>query len=293
MSTRHGRSRRRSRTLFVSDLHLGSRHCRAEAFLAFIETQRPDQIYLVGDIIDGWRLRQRWHWTPTYSRVISKLLDLADEGVQIYYAAGNHDEFLRPFLRDFRVFELADEFIHEAVDGRRMLVVHGDKFDVVEKHSAWLSWVGAVAYDTLMSVQSGVNAARRLLGCEPVQFCGWVKRQVKSAVTFVSDFRNRLAHYARDNGCQGVVCGHIHTPQREEIDGIAYFNTGDWVENCTALVEFSDGSWELQHLPWSQSDVCRVEWPRPARLPDDELAPDFLPAREPIAQEADAVFAAT
>ncbi len=258
MSYRQGRPRR-VRSLFVSDVHLGSRFAHAEAFLRFLESQEPESLYIVGDFIDGWRLRQRWHWQPIYNRILHRLWELGEAGTLIRYAPGNHDNFLRHFLLDFGFLEIQDEFIHQAVDGRRFVVLHGDQFDNVELCAQWLSVVGAWGYDSLMWFNGQVNACRKWLGLAPWQFSSTVKKSVKTVVNFVSNFEARLAEHARSTGCHGVICGHVHMPLCVNREGIAYFNTGDWVENCTALAEYTDGSWELMHLPLTDDEVCQVE----------------------------------
>lgn len=250
--------RRRVRSVFLSDTHLGCRYSQAESLLAFLNQIEPDYLYLVGDILDGWRLQRRWHWQPTYNRILTRLLALGQAGTQVRYTPGNHDAFLRDFLHDFGFLEIADEFIHYTADERRLLVLHGDRFDNVEIRAQWLSVVGAVAYDSLMWANCQVNRVRGWLGQESVQMAAYVKRRVKRAVTFVSHFEERLARHARESHCDGVVCGHVHTPTVAEQHGLVYFNTGDWVENRSALVEYRDGRLELVHLPASAGEMCAV-----------------------------------
>jgi UDP-2,3-diacylglucosamine pyrophosphatase LpxH len=259
---------RRVRSVFLSDTHLGCRYAQAESLLDFLLQIQPDYLYLVGDIIDGWRLAKSWHWRPAFTRVLGRLIALGQAGTQVRYAPGNHDAFLRDFLHDFGLLDIADEFVHYTADERRLLVLHGDRFDTVEIRAQWLSVVGAAAYDTLMWSNCQVNRLRRLAGYEPSHFSGWVKRRVKRAVRFVSHFEERLARHGREMHCDGVVCGHVHTPQVANYAGLAYFNTGDWVENRSALIEWNDGSLELVHLPGSGSEVCAV--PRPPRVMTQE-----------------------
>jgi UDP-2,3-diacylglucosamine pyrophosphatase LpxH len=247
-------------------------------------------MYLVGDIIDGWRLAKRWHWRPAFSRVLGRLIALGQSGTQVRYTPGNHDAFLREFLHDFGFLEIADEFVHYTADERRLLVLHGDRFDTVEIRAQWLSVVGAAAYDTLMWTNCLVNRLRWLAGYEPCQFSGWVKRRVKRAVRFVSHFEERLAQHGREMHCDGVVCGHVHTPQVASYEGLSYFNTGDWVENRTALVEWNDGSLELLHLPATGAEVCAVPVAMPLepavtdevllglRQPGPTLVPECVPS---------------
>lgn len=237
--------RRRVRSLFISDLHLGSRFAQAEAFLTFLEAYQPEYLYIVGDFVDGWSLQRSWRWSPVNTRIVQHLLAWAWAGVTIRYAPGNHDEFLRSFFRDFIWFEVADEFIHESADGRRFVVIHGDQFDDVEANAAWLSKLGSLGYDLLLAVDRFLNDIRRWLGWRRWRLSGGVKVRIKRVVTFLSGFEERLLEHARLKDCQGVICGHIHTPATATRGAIAYCNTGDWVENCSALLEFDDGELRL------------------------------------------------
>jgi UDP-2,3-diacylglucosamine pyrophosphatase LpxH len=196
---------------------------------------------------------------PVYNQILRRLLQLAEQGTLLRYAPGNHDDFLRHFLLDFGFIEIQDEFIHQAIDGRRLLVLHGDRFDDVELQARWLSVCGAFAYDGLMWVNGLVNCCRGWFGQKPWPFSASVKKWVKQGVTFVSNFERRLAEHALQSQCQGVICGHVHTPAERVTDGVTYFNTGDWVENCTALAEYTDGSWELIHLPIDPGETCAVD----------------------------------
>lgn len=243
-----GRPRRRVRSVFLSDTHLGCHYSQAEALLAFLERHEPEYLYLVGDIVDGWRLRKSWHWTPVYNKILKRLFELGNHGTIVRYTPGNHDNFLRHFLADFGFVHVADQFLHTTTDGDRYLVLHGDQFDNVEIRAQWLSVVGSVAYDSLMWLSNRVDRARRLVGLEPCYLSSSVKRRVKQAVKFVSSFEERLAAAAREHDCQGVICGHVHTPTATRWHGVNYFNTGDWVENRSALMEYTDGSLEVLHL---------------------------------------------
>ncbi|QDT69715.1 UDP-2,3-diacylglucosamine hydrolase [Planctomycetes bacterium MalM25] len=232
------------RTLFISDIHLGCRHSQAGPLLELLEQYEPEQIYIVGDFIDGWKLRNRWRWLPVYDQVLRRLMELKRQGTQLFYTPGNHDNFLRGFLANFGVIDIQDRFVHTAADGRRYVVMHGDQFDKVEQEKQWLSLVGSYAYDVLLTANWMGN---RLRGKKhnPYAFCAGVKARVKKLVTHVSDFQQQLLQSAHDSDCDGVICGHIHVPRIEELGEVVYLNTGDWVENCSALVEFSDGSFEL------------------------------------------------
>lgn len=259
-----GRRRQRIRTLFVSDVHLGCRHAHAEQFLDFLRQHSPEQIFLVGDIIDGWKLRRSLAWQPIFNDILAHLYELAESGVTICYTPGNHDAFLRRFPWNFSFVKVQDEFIFEASDGRRYLVTHGDKFDVVERSAGWISRLAAIGYDVLLSANRGVSAWRKLKPGSEYSLGAVIKRRVKQFVRYISDFEGRLVAHGRKLGCDGVICGHIHTPAQTEIDGIVYCNTGDWVENCTALVEYESGELELLRYFDStpQKEPLDEEFPR-------------------------------
>lgn len=264
-------------SVFISDVHLGCRFSQAEALLTFLNSCQPERLYLAGDIIDAWRLKKKWIWRPAFTQILLRLLALYDQGTRIYYTPGNHDEFLRDFLRDFGCVEICDEIVHEAIDGRRLLVLHGDRFDGVERRAAWLSRLGATGYDALCWLDYLLNRARTAMGLGRVQLSASIKHKVKSAVTFVSDFEKQLADCARERGCDGVICGHIHTPAMRSLSGVTYYNTGDWVESQTALIEHLDGEFELLDLAdgkfkgWLGSD-CRAS-PRFADRLNRQSAP--------------------
>jgi len=247
-------TRRRFRSLFISDVHLGCRYAQAEAFLSFLESAQPEQLYIVGDFIDGWRLSRKWHWQRVYVRILQRIVQLAAQGTQINYAPGNHDEFLRDFLHDFGLIHVADQFVHTTVDGRRFVVLHGDQFDDVERGAKWLSVVGAFAYDQLVWTNGVVNCIRRRVGMKDCRFSTHVKTWAKQAVQFISDFEERLVYHAKELECDGVICGHIHVPRIDYLGEIMYCNTGDWVEHCTALVEHDSGEFEL--IDWTPESTC-------------------------------------
>jgi len=243
-------------TVFVSDVHLGSKYCHAEEFLSFLENYRIGELYLVGDIIDGWRLRRKWRWPAVYHRIFHRLLQMSAEGTRLYYTPGNHDEFLRNYLQDFGFVDVADEFYYESRSGNRFLITHGDKFDEVEASIPWLSMIGSSAYESLMWLNHMVNDVRGMMKLPNCRFSSRVKQSVKRAVKFISDFEVSLADYALTKNCDGVICGHIHAPVMRQVGKVAYYNTGDWVEHCTALIEHHDGTWEVRdYLPDKQSEI--------------------------------------
>ncbi len=234
------------RALFVSDIHLGSKHTQAEDFLELLRQYEPRYLYIVGDFIDGWKLKRRWRWSPVYDQIFQRMMKLKQSGTELLYTPGNHDHFLRNYLTSFGVITIRDRFVHEAADGRKYVVTHGDQFDRVEQNWQWLSLVGSYAYDAVLTTNRWANRLRGKKH-DPYALSGLIKRRVKKLVKRLSDYEEQLAQNAREADCQGIICGHSHTPRIEAIDGIAYLNTGDWVENCTALLEYDDGHFELIH----------------------------------------------
>lgn len=242
---------RRFKTLFISDLHLGSKAAKAQFLIDFLRHHEAETIVLVGDIVDGWRLKRSWYWPQDCNDVVQKLLRQARKGTRIVYIPGNHDEFLRAFPgMHFGGIEVAQSIIHEAADGRRYLVVHGDEFDVVVRHARIVAYLGDWAYDLAIFINRGLNAIRRQFGMPYWSFSAWAKLQVKQAVNFIGDFQRVVAQEARRHGVDGVICGHIHHAVIEDVDGVVYINTGDWVESCTAIAEDFDGNMQL--LRWSR-----------------------------------------
>lgn len=264
---------KRVRTLFLSDTHLGCRYARAETLLEFLNSVKPDRLYLVGDIVDGWRLRKSWYWSDTYTAIVRRILELLDGGTQVFYTPGNHDEFLRQFVRDLGRVTLADEIVHETADGRKLLVIHGDQFDTVVRHARWLSLVGDVGYNFLLWFNGVFNACRQRLGFGYWSLSAYIKHKVKQATSAISRFEDAVARHARDRHCDGVVCGHIHTPAIHHHDDLTYYNTGDWVESCTALVEDWDG--ELQLIRWSADPQLALKPSR--KTSQDTHYVDLLP----------------
>ena len=242
----------RVRTLFLSDIHLGTRGCQARELLGFLRAYDADNIYLVGDIIDGWRLRSGWYWPQEHNDVVQKLLRKVRKGARLVYVPGNHDEFLRDYLgSNFGGIEICDRVIHEAADGRRFLVIHGDEFDIVVRHARWLALLGDGAYTFALFLNTYLNAARRRLGFSYWSLSAWAKLKVKNAVNFIGRFEEFLSAEARRHDADGVICGHIHHAALRDMAGILYVNTGDWVESCTAVVEHYGGTLEL--VQWTQA----------------------------------------
>lgn len=242
---------RRFRALFISDVHLGTKGCQAELLLDFLRDHDADVIYLVGDIIDGWRLKQSWYWPQSHNDVVQKLLRKGRKGARIIYLPGNHDEFLRTYYGShFGGIEVMETAIHESATGKRYLVIHGDFFDVVVRHAKWLAFLGDWAYETALTVNTYVNMVRRKLGFPYWSLSAWAKLKVKNAVNFIGQFEETLSAEAAKQEVDGVICGHIHHAAMQEMNGIDYINTGDWVESCTAVAENYDGSFEL--IRWTE-----------------------------------------
>ena len=242
------------RSIFISDVHLGTRDCKAEALNNFLKHNTCETLYLVGDIIDAWKIqRNKWRWKQSHTNVVRRILGHAKRGTRVVFVAGNHDEFLRPLIPygiGFGLVEIANQAEHIGRDGRHYLVVHGDMFDGITRVAPWLSWLGDGAYDIVLRLNTRFNWLRRRLGFGYWSLSRYLKHRVKKAVDFVFQFEHNLVAYCAKRGFDGVICGHIHHAEIKDINGITYMNDGDWVESCTALVEHHDGSWEI--VTWTQ-----------------------------------------
>jgi UDP-2,3-diacylglucosamine pyrophosphatase LpxH len=272
---------RQYRTIWISDIHLGTRGCKADFLVDFLRYNDADTIYLVGDIIDGWRLKRSWYWPQTHNDVVQKVLRKVRKGTRVVYVPGNHDEWLRDYtLLQFGGVEVANEVIHVTADGRRLLVLHGDVFDAVVKHARWLAMLGDHAYTAVLWLNRYFNIMRRRLGYQYWSLSAYLKHRVKNAMQYIGSFADAVAIEANRRGVDGVVCGHIHHAEIREMNGVLYCNDGDWVESCTALVEHFDGRLEL--IYWIE------EWmhdPLRARVDDD---PEIeVPVQLPELADAD------
>lgn len=233
------------RTGWISDVHLGTRGSRADALLEFLRDTDFETLYVVGDLIDIWALRRTIYWPQAHNDVVQKLLRKARKGTEVIYVIGNHDEFLSRFHGIYGGISLQKNAVHRTADGRRLLVMHGHELDTVVQNLGWLAHVGDIGYTLLMRCNGLVNGVRHLLGYGYWSLSAYVKSEVKNVVGFIGKFEESIVRYARDFDVDGVLCGHIHTAAIREIDGVTYYNTGDWVESCTAMVEHYDGSLEL------------------------------------------------
>ncbi len=238
------------RTLFLSDIHLGTRGCQAEMLVDFLREHEADRIYLIGDIFDGWRLKKGWYWPQSHNDVVQKLLRQARKGAEIIYVPGNHDEVMRTYLGShFGGIEVKAHDIHTAADGNRYLVIHGDQYDMVVMNAKWLAHVGDWAYVTVLWLNGWFNRIKRLWGGQYWSLSKWLKLKVKQAVSFIGAFEDTLSAEAKKYEVDGVICGHIHHAAINRMDGFTYVNTGDWVESCTAIVEDHDG--KLHLIDWA------------------------------------------
>jgi len=245
------------RTLFLSDVHLGTRGCQAELLLGFLRRYEADMIFLVGDIVDGWRLRSVWYWPQAHNDVVQKLLRKVRKGSRLVYIPGNHDEFLRDYVGgQFGGVEIVDQVLHEGADRRTYLVIHGDQFDVVVRHARWLALLGDWAYEFALFVNTYVNIVRRRLGLTYWSLSAWAKLKVKNAVNFICAFEQALVAEANRVGADGVICGHIHHAAMRDMGGMRYINAGDWVESCTAIVETHEGEFII--VRWAEEEAARA-----------------------------------
>ena len=236
------------RTIWISDIHLGTPGCQAYYLLDFLRTHKANTLYLVGDILDAWQLKRGWYWPQAHNDVVQKILRSARKGTKVVYVPGNHDEPVRQFIGlQLGGIVIVEDAIHMTADGKRLWVVHGDLFDSVMQHARWLAHFGDWMYTVLLVLNRWSNAIRQRLGLPYWSMSQYLKHQVKNAVSFISDFEHVMAEEARRRGCDGVVCGHIHKAEMRETNGILYCNDGDWVESLTALAEDFHGKLHLIH----------------------------------------------
>ena len=264
------------RSIFISDVHLGTKDCKAEQLNNFLKHHTCETLYLVGDIIDAWKIQQnRWRWKQSHTNVIRRVMGHAKRGTRVIYVAGNHDEFLRPLIPlgiGFGLIEVVNQAEHIGVDGRHYLVTHGDLFDGITRLAPWLAFLGDKLYDFVLNLNSQFNAVRRRLRLGYWSLSKYLKYKVKKASDFLFQFERNLAAYCKKRGFDGVICGHIHHAEIKEIDGVVYMNDGDWVESMTALVEHHSGQWEIVTWTKETDDVVadvdgssREQSPRRAR----------------------------
>jgi UDP-2,3-diacylglucosamine pyrophosphatase LpxH len=257
------------RSIFISDLHLGSRFSRCEELLDFLLGYQPENLFLVGDFIDGWALERHWYWPAAYSLLLERLVEMSAAGTNVYYTPGNHDDFLRRRQDSPPPLTIRDEFVHTCADGRRMVIIHGDQFDEVESNMRWLSKLGSASYEVMLLGDRVTHRMLGWVGATPKPMSHAVKRIVKKTIQRISGFESRLVKHTREKACDGIICGHIHRPSNQMLGDVQYVNLGDWMENATALVEYLDGRLELLDLR------------RPKDVDDDELPETQSVRRDP------------
>jgi UDP-2,3-diacylglucosamine pyrophosphatase LpxH len=236
------------KSIFISDIHLGTKFSKAKELLEFIRIYESENLYLVGDIIDGWAIKRKFIWAQSHSDVIQKILRKARKKTNVYFIAGNHDDFLRPFLPIVLGdnLKIEKELVYVGINKKRYLVVHGDMFDSVTMTKKWLAVLGDYGYDLLLHLNGVVNFVRRVFGVNKYwSLSKYAKDNIKKSVSFIDDYETILSTHAKRNNYDGVICGHIHKAEKRSINGIEYLNCGDWVENCTAIVETLDGKWQI------------------------------------------------
>ncbi len=275
------RPKTRYRTIWISDIHLGTKGCNATMLLDFLRSVECQTLYLNGDIIDGWRLRKGWYWPAAHNEVVRYILKMAHRGTRVIYVVGNHDEMLRDYAGlGFGGVELHNEYLHETADGRTLLITHGDAFDSVVLYAKWLAFLGDKAYAILLRSNIWLNKLRRLFNLPYWSLSAHLKRRVKNAVQYICAFEDAVAHEAQHRGVDGVVCGHIHSAEIRQIGSITYYNDGDWVESCTALIENHAG--EMRIIDWAAQvraeEAGRGQQAAGTQAAAEAAAPDTVPA---------------
>jgi UDP-2,3-diacylglucosamine pyrophosphatase LpxH len=268
------------RSIFLSDIHLGTPACQAERLLDFLRGYECEYLFLVGDVVDFWHMRRRGvHWTPAQNTVVQKILKRARHDVRVIYVPGNHDEAAREHTGTlFGNIRVELDHVHVAADGKRYLLTHGDQFDQGTQHHRWVAILGTHAYGWLVELNMWLSWVRRTLRVPGYwSLAGYAKRKVKTAVSFVFNFEESLLRHARERGVDGVICGHVHVAALREVDGIAYINCGDWVDSCTAVVEHADGRMEL--VRWTEPMPGELQ-PLPAAQGKGARASERVP--EPV-----------
>jgi UDP-2,3-diacylglucosamine pyrophosphatase LpxH len=256
------------RTLWISDVHLGTPGCKAAALADFLKQNECEHLYLVGDIIDGWALKSEFYWPQEHSNVVRRILTKAKRGTKVTYVTGNHDEFLRKFVDtqlELGNIQVVNEAVHETADGRRLLVTHGDAFDVITRYHRWIALAGDAVYRATMQANELLNRGRQLAGLGHWSLSAYAKKRVKTAVNIISNFEQSVAHECRRRKFDGVICGHIHHAEIRTIEKAAYYNCGDWVDSCTALAEDFNGRISIvRPAPVKRHNVAQLAAPQAA-----------------------------
>ena len=240
------KNRLKVKSLFILGSHLGCSHAKSDHFLNFLKSIEPENLFLVGDIIDGWKMKNKLYWTDEYTMIFKRILGMIKHGTKVYYITGNHDEFMRKYSGvNFGNVEILNEYVYETLNKEKLLIIHGDIFDNITVKSKWLYYLGDKAYSFAMWTNLLFNKIRKLFGYEYYSLSSKLKQSVKKAVNFVNDFEQSVIQYTLNKECSGIVCGHIHTPIIKKIDDINYYNCGDWVESCSAIIEDYSGELKL------------------------------------------------
>ncbi len=266
------------RAIWISDVHLGTKHAQVEKLLEFLRDTESAHLYIVGDFIDGWQLRRKWFWNDDHNTLIQKLLRKNRKHTRVTFITGNHDEFLEKFFGiAFGTVRLAERAVHTGANGKQYLVIHGHQFDGLVHFNRLLERVGTVLYDKILDINVWINRIRRSLGFGYWSFASYIKLRAKSAVKYVTDYEDTMLQFGRKSGMAGVICGHIHRPEIRQVGDMLYMNCGDWVENCTALVEDFDGNFSL--IRFHESDVHGAGRGPGAHDPGDRDAGDATATR--------------
>ena len=240
------KDKKKYRAIFISDVHLGTKHSNAEKLLEFLKETEADRYYLIGDIIDGWMMRKKIYWPQVHNNIIQFFLKQSKKSVEVIYVTGNHDEFLREYSgTTMGNIQLVNETIHHGENGKRYLVIHGDQFDLITTNARWLSMFGGWLYDRMIDVNRYLQWLYNHFNVEGFSLSAWAKSNVKEAVNFIGDYENVISNAAAKRCVDGVICGHIHHANITTMNGVEYLNCGDWVESCTAIVEHYNGKFEI------------------------------------------------
>jgi UDP-2,3-diacylglucosamine pyrophosphatase LpxH len=267
------------RTAWISDVHLGTKGSNANALLGFLREYEVETLYVVGDLIDVWQLRRGIYWPQEHNDVIQKIMRKGRKGTRVIYIPGNHDEFVAGFFGNYGSISIHENFIHTTADGKRLLVMHGHELDTVIQNVKWLAYVGDLGYQFLLKLNRPINGLRRLFGLHYWSLAGYVKMRVKDAVSFIGRFEEEIVRYSKEYKVDGVICGHIHAPAIRDIEGIGYYNSGDWVESRSALLEDYSGRIELL-----TGYIEPVAAPEAAPSPAEN--PPLNPTQDPTINEA-------
>jgi len=244
------------KSIFISDIHLGTKGCKADQLCDFLKNNTSENLFLVGDIVDGWRLKQKYYWPQSHSNVVRRILTAAKRDTNVTYVVGNHDEMLRdllPFNIHFGNIELVNQYRYQAMNGKTYMIIHGDLFDTALRNKlTWLYHFGDMLYTLLLSINNVQVKVRKYFGYPYWSLSAYLKNKTKEAVAFMSDFETLITDYCYKQKADGVICGHVHKAEIKKINNIEYMNDGDWVESMTALVEHWTGEWEI--VTWTKEN---------------------------------------